>query len=606
VSAVARDPNPANLSGAQALALDPGMAAKLHRYRLLAAQRARKDIFAFYDFVMRKPDGNEPVCLADAPHHRVMLEFMMAHKECAILAPVGSGKSHVTVCYLLWRVGHDPTERGCVVSATEMQASKVLNLVRQYIDTNEELRMVFPLLRRGQREGDKWTDSAIVVDRPTGIKDPTLQAVGVETNIIQGSRISFVLADDVVIDENSATPEERLKVLTKLQSKFESRLDPRDPKSKFIIVNTPFHHEDAVEMTVRPSAADGGGGKGWAHLRMDAYGDITVVDDERVAKGFPGFEPWDSPHLRPTLPGTEDPRCRLTAHDPDPDNEKTLFPVKWPTAEHLDRMRHGKLPAVFNQTLRCIVRDDATAMCPAAYVQRCYAVARALGVRTFAVDLDKAAGGPFKYVFTGVDPAFTEHDKSDYSAVFTFGVRDDGVKVVLDLTYGKWSPPMFAQVVTAIVARFNSVVAIEDNSGGGVLISFMKANNMGYPIKPMRTGQEKWSPEHGVATFFTEMEDGSWAFPTGRPPAMVRLAEDCLNYVPTRHTPDLLMAGFVARKLAKKWGVLNGSGPLAQERVAKNAKRFAEQRKALELRQARGAMAAGRGAGGLRAGLMAR
>ena len=600
----ARTHNPLGLSGEQLFSLAPGLAQRVVETRLRQAARARTDIFAFYDFVMRKPDTNEPVRIVDAPHHRVMLEFLMAHRECVILAPVGSGKSHVTVCYLLWRIGHDPKERGVIASATEVQAAKVLNLVRQYIDTSDDLKLVFPELRRGQRDGDKWSDTVIVVDRPPNIKDPTLQAVGVDTNVIQGSRISFVLADDVVIDENSATPEERLKVRTKLQSKFESRLNPEDPNRKFVIVNTPFHVEDAVEMTVKPTSDDGTGGKGWAHLRMDAYGDVTVVDDERVAKGFPGFESWDSPSLRPKIPGTSDPRCRLVAHDPDPRDEATLWPVRWPTAAHLDRQRHGKLPAVFNQTLRCIVRDDATAMCPASYVRTCYRVAKAIGVASLAADVDRAPGGPYLHVFTGVDPAFTEHDKSDLSAIFTFGVREDGIKVVLDLTYGKWPPAKFGEVVTSVVSRFNSLVAIEDNAGGAVLISVMRSANLGYPIKAMRTGKEKWSPEHGVATFFAEMEDGSWAFPCGRPPTVLKLAEDCMNYVPTRHTPDLLMAAFVARKLARKWGVLNGQGPRAAERVAANARRFAAERQALEIRQAR-TQGSNQG-GSVRAGLMRR
>jgi hypothetical protein len=577
------------LTGAQALAV-PELAERLRVLRFHAALRARKSIFDFYDFVMRKPDFNDRVRLADAPHHRLMLEFLMAeqHKECAILAPVGSGKSHVTCCYLLWRIGNNCTERGCIVSATELQASKVLNHVRQYIDTSEELRMVFPDLTRGRRDGDKWTETAITVHRPAGIKDPTLQAFGVETEAVQGSRLNFILGDDILNDENTSTPARRERVRTKFEGSFLSRLTRQDPTRKCVLVNTPWHPEDAVEMAVKAPASDGSGGMGWACIRMDAYGDITVTDDARVELGHPGYTAWDSDLLRPTLPGTDDPRCRLVAHDPDPDNRKTLWPeVKWPTAEDIDRERVGKLPVIFNQTLRCIVRDDASAMCPAAYVRRCYAVARALGVRSFAVDLDTSKGGPFIQVFTGVDPAFTEHDKSDFSAVFTFGVRSDGIKVVLDYTYGKWPPPMFAQVVTGIVSRFNSLVAIEDNAGGGVLISFMKANNIGYPIKPMRTGKEKWSPEHGVATFFAEMEDGSWAFPHAPPEAMAKLAEDCINYVPTKHTPDGLMAAFVARKLAKKWGILHGQGAEADRRIKANAQRFAREREMLAVQQAR-------------------
>jgi hypothetical protein len=245
-------------------------------------------------------------------------------------------------------------------------------------------------------------------------------------------------------------------------------------------------------------------------------------------------------------------------------------------------------------------------MCPSAYVNTCYRVANELGVRYLAQDIDHAQGGPFIYVFTGVDPAFTENDKSDFSAVFTFGIREDGIKVVLDLTQGKWPPPVLAQIVTNVVARFNSLVAVESNSGGEVLRSFMVSNDMRYPMKGLRTGSEKWSPEMGVATFFGEMEQGDWAFPYMKPQPVLLFAEDCTNYTPVRHTPDLLMAAFVARKFAKKWGVLNGKGERAKQRAVANSRRFAEQRRALEHRQSKGGSGAGFGGGGIAVSLMSR
>jgi hypothetical protein len=515
-------------------------------------------------------------------------DLCVPETSCFVANDLIVHNSFVTLCYTLWRIGHNPSERGVIVSATQQQASKVVSLVRRYIDESPYLRMVFPHLRRGQRAGESWTDTELTVDRPAGIKDPTLAAFGIETGGVLGSRLNWVLGDDILNEDNTSTPAAREKVRTKWQSSFLSRLSKQDKTAKAALVNTPWHAEDCVEMAAKPPADDGTGGMGWASLRMDAYGDITVTDDVKVSFGWQAA--WDSPAIRPANDDADDPRVRLVAHDPDPENDKTLWPVKWPTTQDLDRERVGILPAVFNQTRRCLVRDDESAMCPMAYVHTSFRVAKALGVRGMAADLEAAAkaGGPYIGIFTGVDPAFTEGDASDFSAIFTFGTREDGIKVVLDLAFGKWPPPVLAQKVAEVQGRFDSVVGVESNAGGGPIISFMRALGTSFPLKALRTGSEKWSPEHGVATFFAEMEQGDWAFPYARPHAVEKLIEDCLNYVPTRHTSDLLMANFVARKLAKKFGGLYGRGAKAEARARENAQRHGDLRKTIELHRARG------------------
>jgi hypothetical protein len=446
--------------------------------------------------------------------------------------------------------------------------------------------MVFPNMRASTVPGDPWSATALTVERPSNLKDPTLAAYGIEQPSILGSRLNWVLGDDILTEENTATPEQRKKIRDLWQQNCLTRRSPGDGSWKAVLVNTPWHVDDAIEHALKPPKEDGTGGLGWPGIRMDAYGDVTIIDGHEVESGEK--PPWDSPLIRPKHPGTSDQRVRLVANDPDEDNDKPLWTARWPTAAAIDAERVGVDPLVFNRTKRSLVRDDATAMCPASYVLRCYQVARMLHVRGFASSLDASPGGPYLHVFTGVDPAFTAERRSDYSSLFTFGVREDGIKVVLDIQFGHWSPPVLAKRVADVQARFNSIVAIESNSGGAPIISFMRAAQVSFPIKAMRTGKEKWSPEMGVATLFSEMEQGDWAWPYGKPPAVQKLDQDCVNYVPDRHTSDVLMSSFVARKLAMKWGVLNGRGPKARARQEENAKRHAGIRKQMEAHRARG------------------
>jgi hypothetical protein len=566
---------------------DPVLLRELEEEMLEAARIARTDILAFYDFVLQKVDSEERVRIKDAPHHALMLEFLMDHEQCAIEAPVGTGKSFVTLAYTLFRIGNNPLMRGAIVSSTQGQAAKTTNLVRRYIETNARLQMVFPDLRPSKAPGDSWSDTALTVERPASLKDPTLAAFGIEQAAILGSRLDWVLGDDILTDENSNTPEMRKKIRDLWQMNCLTRRTPGDAPWKAMLVNTPWHTDDAIEHALKSPKEDGTGGLGWAGLRMDAYGDIEIINGHEVEAG--DHPEWDSDLVRPTNPDSPgDPNVRLVANDPDPDNEATLWKLRWPTAEALDRERIGVDPVNFNRTKRCRVRDDASAMCPASYVQRCYALARALGVKGFASSLASAKGGPFIHVISGVDPAFTEKRKSDYSSIFTFGIREDGIKVILDLQFGKWSPPLLAKKAADVAARFDAIVGIEDNAGGAVLVSFMRDSGISFPLKSMRTGSEKWSPEMGVATFFSEMEQGDWAWPYGRPPAILKLDEDCVNYIPTRHTPDTLMSTFVGRKLAKKFGALHGKGPKARAREVEKAARYANIRKQMDLHRARG------------------
>jgi hypothetical protein len=515
------------------------------------AMKAREDIFTFFEFVMRRFDKREPIQLA--AHQRVLLEFFMAHDRSVAMCPVGSSKTWIAVGLALFFLGQNPESRGAVVSATEGQAKKFVQLVRGYITESPELRMVFPHLIPSQRDGEQWTQTSITVQRSVGIKDASLTAYGIDSPSIVGSRLAWVIVDDILSDENTYTPESRDHVLRLLNGQVLSRLDPIG--SKVIMINTPWHPDDVVH-----HARDK---RGWATIRMDIYGDIEVWDDASTEiETHPHYgKYWDSDMLRPAEPANTNNRCcRLVAHEPDPDNSVPLWPEERPIEWIENTKRELNFNTlVFNRNYRCLVRDDESSMCKQVFVDRCLKMARDLGI----YGLVSVYKGPY-LTFTGVDLAFAEHDKADETAFFTFEARPGGINVILDIEIGRWDSPTVIQKIIDKQKAFNSTVRVESNAAQIAIKQFALQRDKSLPIKAHMTGRAKAHPEYGVPGLFSEMENAAWVLPNSprgqQSPQIERFIRDCLHYVPSKHTADILMAAYFAREQKREWMGLSGKG----------------------------------------------
>ena len=332
---------------------------------LLEAQHARSDAKAFFEFVMRAEDTQAALTLA--PHQRVFIDFLLAHRRAVVLLPIDHSKTFGCAALILWLLGNNPKLRGAIVSAAEDQAKKPLDLVKKYIEQSDDLRLVFPELRRSPRVSDDWNEGAITIDRPFGIRDPTLSAFGVDSKKIVGSRWDFAVVDDSLNDENVASPEGRDKVHRRLQKDIESRVDPRHGRIWY--VNTARHLEDSVQRHAET----------WPTLIMRVDGTIQIKNTT-----------WDSPDIRPAddLPG-DDPNAtyRLVAHMPaDNDNSVPLWPERWPV-EVIEERRRDWLPEVFAQNLMNLPLSDAASLCKQAYIDKGLEVGRLLGIRGFTYDV---------------------------------------------------------------------------------------------------------------------------------------------------------------------------------------------------------------------------
>ncbi len=143
---------------------------------------------------------------------------LQRERSIIIHALRGEGKSWITAAYVLWRLWRDPQKKFLVVSATGSKAFEFSTFTKRLIYEMPLLAELRP--RQGQR------DSVIAFDvgPARAAQAPSIKSVGINGQIT-GSRADEIVADDVEVLTNSATPDQRQKLLKAIEE-FPSVLMP--------------------------------------------------------------------------------------------------------------------------------------------------------------------------------------------------------------------------------------------------------------------------------------------------------------------------------------------------------------------------------------------
>lgn len=193
-------------------------------------ERARVNIVDFIDYIS---DGEHH----PADHH---LEWLYAllnpdDKYVNIIAPRGSAKTTLLVYVLAYLIGRYPLKTHGIFSANADSADKRLREVKDIVETNVRYRNVFPWVeidyKRPNNASEFTVKSSIwkgkEVDYSTWRRTvarygqritPTLLSKGVQSSGIAGNRFTgLVLLDDIHDEKNSATSDQRAKVVTSVK-----------------------------------------------------------------------------------------------------------------------------------------------------------------------------------------------------------------------------------------------------------------------------------------------------------------------------------------------------------------------------------------------------
>jgi hypothetical protein len=164
---------------------------------------------------------------------------------CGVLAPRSTGKTHVvtaasTACDLFL----DPQWKVKILSKTDGEAKKTVQLVRRWLSTVPFLRHLVPQKNTWQKDSERWFHTGPCSENA---RDYSLHAQGIESQIT-GGRAHVVYADDIETKTNTRTLEartlldERIKELKAVAS-FDTR--GRGSGGRIVDVGT-FHHEESV------------------------------------------------------------------------------------------------------------------------------------------------------------------------------------------------------------------------------------------------------------------------------------------------------------------------------------------------------------------------
>lgn len=562
-----------NLTAQQVRALFPtpkDAARYLKKQVLREAGKSRRNVRDFFSFVMREETTRDRInCL---PFQIVAYKFVEHYKRCVIRMPVGTSKTFTMSALSMYLTGVSNTTRGVIISASQDQAKKPVGMCRDYIDSSAELRLAFPELRQSPRESDPWTQTKLVVNRPPGIRDPSLSAVGYHGKL-PGSRLSWILVDDILTEENTSTAEQRDAVAKWFSSTVLTRRDVKG--ARIVVTNTPWHPDD---LTYRLEKA------GWPTLTIDIEGNIYFsnaddfdCDDIRVSDQMLDEDGELLPTLKP-----EEIAHRLTAHDHpkycpelqhlpeeervhamsewrDVDDRVPLWPERY-GREEIDALKKEYALAMheYYQAYMCRCRDDEAARVKVEWIDRCKAKAREQSIFTFTSKWDK--GG----AFTGVDLGVGRNKKNDRTSIFTFAVLDDGMKRLLRLDSGRWAGKTIIDLIIEHHEAYNSITRVETNAAQDYLRQWALEQNKTLPVRGMPTGKNKHHKQHGVESIFVEIENGTWLIPNMPDGTVVeavqRWIDAMLYYDAKKHTGDELMSAWLAREQARDSGFLRTKG----------------------------------------------
>jgi hypothetical protein len=458
---------------------------ELHR------ERARVDPAAFNSYVLRDEETGSPIALQ--PMHVEWHRLISAHKRTLIWSHVEAGKSQqISIGRALFELGRNSNLRIVIASNTDGQAQKICGAIAKYIEQSKELHEVFPNLKRAR--GAVWTKHQLQIERdkedPSVAKDPSVATCGVHGNIL-GSRIDFLIVDDILDYENVRSANQRHE----LRAWFRSTLEGRLTRSyKIVCVGTAWDKDDIMHHFA--SEED------WVAVRY------PVVDEA-------GTLSW---------------------------------PERWPAERIAEKARTlGVVEA--NRQLRCVARSDEEARFKRAWIDTC--LQRGNG-KSMVYALESVPPG--YRVFTGVDLS-VGNAHSDLTALFTIAIHPDESRQVLCVESGRWGGPEIVRRIKDAHRRFDSIVIVENNASQEFILQFTRESSAVPVRPFTTTKNAFKNPEFGIESLATEMENGKWIIPNvngSMHPEIAAWINDLLYYDPESHPGDRLMASYFAREGARE------------------------------------------------------
>jgi len=350
-------------------------------------RETEKDIFAndlwrFNREVLGWPDVNEGC-------HQELCSFVQSHegkKKKLILMPRGHLKSSVvTVGYTLQQIAKDPNVRVLIGNATYEMAVNFVGQIKSVLMRNTKFRELYGEMDKG---ADRWRENQLKIGmeddlRTIETKEATVTAMGVGGNLTS-THYDLIILDDVVSRDNIGTDEQIRKVTTY----YRDVQDLLEPDGELIVIGTRWHDADLYGWLMDPENPESD--------YVDKFIREAVTNPKIVRDGM---------------------KYKL-------EGDKLLFPEKF-SMEKLQELLDGKGPYEFSSQYLNRVITDATQKFRREWMHR--------------YNPDDLKGRTLnKYIM--VDPAISEAEGADYTAMVVVGMDEFSKIFVLDIVRERLTP----------------------------------------------------------------------------------------------------------------------------------------------------------------------
>ena len=193
--------------------------------RQIFPQTIRQDPASFHPSVWRKLDG---------PSRYVNIQIFRGGAKTSLLRVYGAK-----------RIGYGVTRTMLYIGKSEGHAIRSSRWLRRAVEHNKLYNTLFKL-----RPGSKWQDDEFEIIHGIDEYSIWVKAVGI-TGSIRGInfddyRPDLIIVDDIVDEENAATPEQRQKITSLIYGAVKESLAPEteSPLAKLVVLQTPLNKED--------------------------------------------------------------------------------------------------------------------------------------------------------------------------------------------------------------------------------------------------------------------------------------------------------------------------------------------------------------------------
>ena len=391
----------------------------------------------------------------------------------------------VSIDYVTYRIVTDPNIRIKLVSKTQQMAKEFLYAVKQRLTSPQwsELQRRYAPVEGFKATAEKWTQDSIYLERDSGEKDPTVQALGIGGQIY-GARADIIILDDCVTLSNAGEFEKQIRWI---QQEVLTRVGPT---GKILVVGTRVDPMDLYREMRNPDRYPDTKSP-WTYLAMPAVLEFNDDVDKWQTLWPKSDRPWDA--------------------DDTPIDDEGLYP-RW-DGQRL-RQRRGVLDP---KTWAMVYQQqdvESTAIFPAECVRGSVS-----GMRPAGPLLAGAPGHPEnvsnQYVVCAMDPAMS----GDTFSVVLSGDRATGKRYLLDASkMPAPTPQQIRELIEAWTNKYNPKVwVIEKNAFQLFLTQDEQINKFlssrGIRLVQHYTGANKMDLEFGVASLaplFGHSKDGKF------------------------------------------------------------------------------------------------